>query len=194
MVRMVKFQTSSMRIGPLEGTVLYRVILVSFVILLSVFFLGEYGFVSLILLPLVLLRIQYDYVDEYIRKKLMGWTVFDIYPLINEERAAYEVFGSNYGLSEQRDKNILHTWSSVLDSLSEDVAIIRFPYEVPIHRFQKGVSEYDSLFSEMVCYADAYFIIVNKFAADDLERTLRNHGVSFRRLAEEEERALNDRF
>ncbi|MDA8056006.1 MAG: hypothetical protein M0Z77_10245 [Thermoplasmatales archaeon] len=194
MVRMTKFQTSSFRIGSLEGTILYRLIVVAFIILLAIFYLGLYGLISLILLPIFLLRIQHDYVDEYILKKIRGITVSTLHPLITKEKAAYEVFGSNYGLSEQQDGNILYAWTAVLESFSEDMTIIRHPYQVPFQRFIRGVKEYDSLFSNTACFADAYFITISNGKTEDFEKTLRNYGIPYTRLNEGEVEILNGRI
>jgi len=84
MVKMTKFQTSSFRIGSLEGAILYRLILVSFSVLLSIFFLRSYGFISLVLIPIFLLRIQHDYIDEFVVKKMRGITAFEIHSLKTE--------------------------------------------------------------------------------------------------------------
>ncbi|MEM0135826.1 MAG: hypothetical protein QXU18_11500, partial [Thermoplasmatales archaeon] len=97
MVRLVKFQTSSVRIGPLEGTALYRLALATLAVLVLIFYFGSYGFLSLVLVPIISLRIQHDYLDEYILKKLRGITVPAIFPLITDRKTAYEIFGTNYG-------------------------------------------------------------------------------------------------
>ena len=192
MVRMTKFQTSSLRIGSLEGSLLYRSILVGFVILLAIFFFGLYGLISLSLLPIFLLRIQYDFVDEFIIKKVRGITVPTLVPLITKEDASYEIFGTNYGLSERQDSSILSTWASIVGTFSEDLTILRHPYKIPLQRFQMGVKEYDALFSQFDCYADAYFIKINKTKIEELENTLRNYGVPFTRLSDEEVEVLNE--
>lgn len=192
MVRLVKFQTSSIRIGPLEGSALYRITLVTLAVLISIFYLGSYGFLSLILVPVFSIRIQHDYVDEYVLKKLRGITVSTLFPLITERKAAYEIFGTNYGLSEQQDRVIIDAWTSIIDTFSEDMTIIKHPYRVPLQRFIRGNEEYDSLFSGLNCFADAYFITILKERSDDFERTLRNYGIPFSKLAENEASALND--
>jgi hypothetical protein len=192
MVRMTKFQTSSLRVGSLEGSILYRSILVGFAILLAIFFFGLYGLISLALLPMFLLRIQYDYVDEFIIKKVRGITVPTLVPLITKKDASYEIFGTNYGLSERQDGSILSTWTSIVGAFSEDLTILRHPYKIPLQRFQMGVKEYDALFSQLDCYADAYFIKINKTKTEEFENTLRNHGVAFTRLSDEEVEVLNE--
>ena len=192
MVRMTKFQTSSLRVGSLEGSILYRSILVGFAILLAIFFFGLYGLISLSLLPIFLLRIQYDFVDEFIIKKVRGITVPTLVPLITKEDASYEIFGTNYGLSERQDSSILSTWASIVGTFSEDLTILRHPYKIPLQRFQMGVKEYDALFSQFDCYADAYFIKINKTKIEELENTLRNYGVPFTRLSDEEVEVLNE--
>jgi hypothetical protein len=164
----------------------------SFAVLLAVFFLGVYGLVFLVLLPIFLLRIQHDFLDEFILKKVRGITVSTLSPLISDKREAYEIFGTNYGLSEQQDRNIIYVWASIIESFSEDIMIIRHPYTVPLHAFQKGVAEYDSLFEGTVCYADAYFITINKTRKADFEKTLGNYGIPFAVLREEEVKVLNE--
>lgn len=192
MVRMIKFQTSSFRIGPLEGSILYRLLLVAFAILIAIFYLGPFGFVSLALLPIFLLRIQHDYLDEFIVKKIKGITVSYLDAPITEKNASYEIAGTNYGLSEQQDRNIIYVWASIIESFAEDMMIIRDPYRVPLQRFEKGVEEYDSLFSGLVFYADAYFITISESMVEDFEKTLANYGVPFKRLREDEVETLNE--
>ncbi len=192
MVRMIKFQTSSLRIGPLEGPILYRMLLVAFIVLTSIFFFGEYGFVSLALLPLFLFKMQHDYVDEYFWKKIRGITVSTLDPLLTERSVSYEIFAANYGLSEQQDRNIIYIWSSIIGSFSEDMMIIRHPYRVPLERFHKGKPEYDSLFSNSAFYADAYFITISKTREEGFEKTLGSYGIPFSKLTEEEVGVLNE--
>lgn len=190
-MKMIKFQTSSLRIGPLEGPILYRMLLVAFIVLSSIFFFGAYGFVSLALLPL-LFKIQHDYVDEYLLKKIRGITVSTLDPLLTDGSVSYEIFAANYGLSEQQDRNILYIWSSIIGSFSEDMMVIRHPYSVPLERFHKGIPEYDSLFSNSAFYADAYFITISKTRQEDFEKTLGSYGIPFSKLTEEEVGVLNE--
>lgn len=192
MVRMVKFQTSSFRFGYLEGPILYRMMFASFSVLLAIYFLGVYGLASLVILPVFLLRIQHDFIDEYLAKKIRGITAVTLIPLISDKKEAYEIFGANYGLSVLQDNSIIYIWSSIIGSFSEDMTIIRHPYIVPIQAFKRGVEEYDSLFSNSVYYAEAYFITINKAKRDDFEKTLTNYGIAFTRLGKEEVRVLND--
>ncbi len=191
-MRMIKFQTSSLRIGPLEGSILYRMLLITFIVLGSIFFFGEYGFVSLALLPLFLFKIQHDYVDEYLLKKIRGITVSTLDPLLTDRSVSYEIFAANYGLSEQQDRNIIYIWSSIVGSFSEDMMVVRHPYSVPLERFHKGTPEYDSLFSNSVFYADAYFIIISKARQEDFEKTLGSYGIPFSKLTEGEVGVLNE--
>ena len=186
MVKMTKFQTSSFRIGSLEGAILYRLILVSFSVLLSIFFLRTYGLIALVLIPMFLLRIQHDYIDEFVVKKVRGITAFVIHPLKTEKSAYYEIFGSNYGLSDQQDRNIVYVWESIIGTFSEDLTIIRHPYKIPLQGFLKGDDEYNSLFSKSDSFADAYFVKINKTKTDDFEKILGNYGVQFSKLSEEE--------
>ena len=192
MVKMVKFQTSSFRLGYLEGPVLYRLMLAAFAVLLAIFFLGVYGLAFLIIFPVFLLRIQHDFIDEFILKKVRGITAASLSPLISDEKEASEIFGTNYGLSVQQDRNIIYIWSSIIGSFSEDMTIIRHPYLVPVQAFQRGVAEYDSLFSKLVCHADAYFITIKKTKRDDFEKTLTNYGITFTKLGKDEVRVLNE--
>lgn len=192
MVKMVKFQTSALRIGVLEGTILYRIILVGFIVLLAIYFLGTYGFLSLVLIPVFLLRIQHDYLDEFVVKKVRGITVYTLHQLTNDDCASYEIFGTNYGLSERQDENIIAVWAAIIGSFSEDIIVIRHPYRIPLQKFQKGKKEYDELFNQNDAWADAYFITVSRARAEDLEKTLGNYGIAFSRLSVEQVKALND--
>lgn len=192
MSRITKFQTSSLRIGPFEGALLFRVLIGSLLILLTIFFLGFYGILSVAILPIFTIKIQHDFLDEYIFKAIRGVTVTDIIPLIPVTSTCYEIFCSNYGFSEKQDELILETWSSIVRSFSEDMLIIRHPYQIPTKRFVRENKEYNSLFSEMDSSADAYFIVINSRCVDEFERTLSDHGVPFEKLGREEVMALND--
>ncbi len=192
MVKMVKFQTSAFRIGMLEGMILYRIILVGFIVLLAIYFLGSYGFLSLVLIPVFLLRIQHDYVDEFIVKKVRGITVSSLHQMTDANSASYEIFGTNYGLSERHDDNIIAVWSAIIGSFSDDIMVIRHPYRIPLQKFQMGRKEYDELFSQNDAWADAYFITVSRARTEDLEKTLGNYGIAFSRLSVEQAKALND--
>lgn len=194
MPRITKFETTSFRIGQLEGQILYRILFASFIVLIAVFLAGIYGLLALIAFPVFTLRIQYDYLDEFILKKIRGITVPSIIPLNVVSEAYYEIFGINYGLADRQDETILNTWTSIIKSFPEDITIIRLPYHIPIKRFEKGREEYDSLFSSPNFYADAYFLIVEATRSEDVERVLRNYAVPFNRLSKEEIEILDDAF
>jgi hypothetical protein len=192
MVKITKFQTSSFRIGSLEGPILYRIIFVSFVLILAIFFLGLYGLLALAILPIFVIRMQHDYVDEFIMKKIRGIDVPTLLPLFSDSKSYFEVFGTNYGLSESQDVAVIDTWSFIIGAFSEDMMIIRHPYRIPLQRFEKGRKEYDSLFVGLNLYADAYFIVIDSRRVDGFEETLANYGIPFRKLERGEIEILND--
>jgi hypothetical protein len=109
-----------------------------------------------------------------------------IHPLKTEKSAYYEIFGLNYGLSDQQDRNIVYVWESIIGTFSEDLTIIRHPYKIPLQMFLKGDDEYNSLFSKSDSFADAYFVKINKTKTDDFEKILGDYGVQFSKLSEEE--------
>jgi|GEM_PF-3294807 hypothetical protein len=192
MVRIVKFRASALQIGPLEGEVLLRILFVSFVISISIFFFKFYGMLSLLSIPLFLLKSQYDFLDQALVKKLKGDSVVGLVPINVQERAVYEIFGVNYGLSEVQDQEILNHWSQVINSLTENVTVIRYPYRIPTDHFTIGIEEYDSLFSCTDSFADAYFLSIDRKGSEILERALSSSGISFRLLSKEEVEKLND--
>jgi hypothetical protein len=192
MVRITKFQTSSFRMGPLEGPILYRIMFVTFILGIAVFFLGLEGLLVLAILPVFIIRIQQDYIDEFIMKKVRGIDVPTLLAFYSSAKGYFEVFGTNYGLSESQDIAILDSWSSVIGAFSEDITIIRHPYRIPLQRFEIGRKEYDSLFSGLNLHADAYFVVVDSRRVKEFEETLASSGISFRELDGEEVKILND--
>ena len=185
-MRIQKFQTAQMRLGPLEGEMLYRVLIVGTVVLLSIFFFNLFGLLTVVLFPVFLLKFQSDYLDEIVVKKIRGITVPGVVAMNAPGRVIYEVFGINYGFSEVQDEEILETWSSVVNTFSEDMLILRIPYRIPLETFKKGRSDYDSLFSGEDAIADAYFIIVEAPKSEEFESVLSNHGIPFLKLRDEE--------
>ncbi|MEM0128268.1 MAG: hypothetical protein QXO03_04190 [Thermoplasmatales archaeon] len=83
-----KFQTAQIKLGPLEGKPLYRLLIASAIVLISLYFFNLYGLISLAVLPLFLIRSQNDYLDEIIIKKIQGITVPDLLPVCGRGKVA----------------------------------------------------------------------------------------------------------
>ncbi|MEM0138607.1 MAG: hypothetical protein QW100_02620 [Thermoplasmatales archaeon] len=187
-----KFQTTQLKLGPFEGAFLYRLLTVSTIVTVSFFFFNFYGLVSLFSLPLFLVKSQNDYLDEIIIKKVKGITIPNLLHICGQGKVAYEIFGTNFGFSEYKDNWIILAWSSLVNTFSEDMIVMKVPYRIPVERFLTGFTEYDSLFKGLEAIAYAYFVIIESSKIEEFESTMSNFGISFVRLNEEEARVIDD--
>ncbi|MEM1613944.1 MAG: hypothetical protein QXP25_03475, partial [Thermoplasmatales archaeon] len=159
-MKIQKFQTTQLKLGPFEGAFLYRLLTASTIVTVSFFFFNFYGLVSLLSLPFFLVKSQNDYLDEIIIKKVKGITIPNLLHICDQGKVAYEIFGTNFRFSEHHDNWIISAWSSIINTFSEDMIVMKIPYKIPVERFLTGVAQYDSLFKDLEAIAYAYFVII----------------------------------
>lgn len=186
MTRLLKFKTSSLKIGPLSDAILFRALLLAGILIISLFIFGMWGAVVTLLAPVLLLRIGDDFLDEYLFKKIKGGEEV-ILTTLSKEYDLYELFTMTFSFSEPQDKGILEQWITLLNNFKNDLLLIRFPYRFPVERYIVGRGEYDSLFNEEEFYVDAYFIAIKKNHSEDFEKSVGAAGLTYRKVSEEEE-------
>lgn len=191
MVHIIKFKPSTIRIGQLEGALLYRIIVVSSVLIMAIFLFGYYGFIVVAGYFVFGIRIDDDFIDEYVIKKLKGEKEVEL-PDLFEKYEIFELYVETYGYSSYQDEQIINEWTNFIITLKSDFIIIRFPYKIPIEDFKTGIDGYDSLFSKYPFFAEAYFIGVSKDHSGDFEKTASVSGIHFRKLENNEVKELND--
>lgn len=185
MVHIMKFRQITLKLGPLEDALLYRVIIASFIVVFSIFIFGIYGSVTIILSIILVFRIDDDFLDQYIIKSIKGDRKVDLINL-SDKYQIYEIFSETYGYSEFQDDEIISKWVNFVSTFKYDILIIRFPYRIPIENFKNENEGYNSLFDGNNYIGEAYFIGVYKEHSDDFENKAAVSGLFFRRLQEDE--------
>jgi len=190
MVHIMKFRQVTLKLGPLEDILLYRALILSSIVIFSVFIIGFYGLFSIITMIIFLVRINDDFLDQYLIKIIKGDKRVELLN-ITDKYQLYEIFSETYGYSEFLDREIIRKWTGFISTFKSDILIIRFPYKIPIENFKDKNDGYNSLFDNSTYIGEAYFIGVFKELSEDFENKASVSGLFFRKLEEKEVKELD---
>lgn len=191
MVHILKFGRTNLRIGFLEGELLNRFFIVSSFVIIAVYFLGYLGLFSIFLFVLFGLRVNDDYLDQYLLKKIKGEIPVEL-DFLRNRYVLYEIFTDSYGFSDFQDMDIIHRLTNLISSFKSDFLIIRYPYKIPIEEFKTSNDGYNSLFDNSDYIGEAYFVAVQTNLSDDFEKKASVSGLNIRKLDEEEVKKLDE--
>ncbi|MGC8546711.1 MAG: hypothetical protein ACP5MU_03510 [Thermoplasmata archaeon] len=190
MVHIMKFRQVTLKLGPLEDILLYRALILSSIVIFSVFIIGFYGLLSIIIMIIFLFRINDDFLDQYLIKIIKGDKRVELINIADKYQL-YEIFSETYGYSEFQDREIISKWTGFISTFKSDILIIRFPYRIPIENFKDKNDGYNSLFDNSTYIGEAYFIGVFKELSEDFENKASVSGLFFRKLEENEVKELD---
>ncbi len=191
MVHILKFGRTNLRVGFLEGDMLNRFLIVSSIVIVAVYVLGYLGLFSIFLFVLFGLRVNDDYLDQYLFKKIKGEIRVEL-DLLTNRYVLYEIFTDSYGFSDFQDMDIIQRFTNLISSFKSDFLIIRYPYKIPVEEFKTSNEGYNSLFNNSDYIGEAYFVAVQTNFSDDFEKKASVSGLSIRKLDEEEVKKLDE--
>ncbi len=191
MVHILKFGRTNLRVGFLEGDMLNRFLIVSSIVIVAVYVLGYLGLFSIFLFVLFSFRVNDDYLDQYLFKKIKGEIRVEL-DLLTNRYVLYEIFTDSYGFSDFQDMDIIQRFTNLISSFKSDFLIIRYPYKIPVEEFKTSNEGYNSLFNNSDYIGEAYFVAVQTNFSDDFEKKASVSGLSIRKLDEEEVKKLDE--
>lgn len=191
MIELLKFSKNEFGFFIFYGESFIRLLVFISLATFSMFLLGVWATIIIVISSIILIKFEDDYLDEIIIKSIRD--NHDRKVEILKSKAVYEIFSYTYGVDDKTNQEIIAQWNFLLSNLSSPITILVYKHKFIPDTFLKDNKIYNDLFQNVKTVIEHYFLCINENDAPQLEALLEKVSISFVRLNAEEVKILESR-